>query len=576
MNHYLAPVLRQQFNLYYRFGYTFIPNALLIPFDGVVGQTQVNEVLKFLLQVTPFEYDEEYVILHVQSEGEAIGGNIKFDIQQLTSVYPLSQQAKASIAQKIDQRITLGNPLFESSLAKVEDTIQKEETIKGIEALWSIFLENDTEKDKYITLLDLDCILNALSLRSKGRKPSDLKDESYLAYLLTYERYGYFPKEGIGYFYDAGQIFAHSINKPFEGGKLHSLLNQIYKERSTAGFDKVVSKIENEPLAAPYKSMNTVDGIRQYVLTPLFLLLKDHIRNADSFSAVKDSNFFTHARENFNAEFKAAIILLGAFFKFKAFYDEYYNIVNLDIYQAQPLLPPVIKESIKQTQVEAITATEQETENQTTTETSEQLEPSEKLSATEAPDVQHLQIESTEVLSVEEPTSDVVPDPLQSEASTDSIDSRVTFEANITDEATPEIVSQSEEAKSDISEIREKETDGAKDAETQLGFSFISKEQDSPSNSSISNVELTTNDAVPSNSTDPIQEEGNNERIEPIAEPDIKKPKKLRAKSTKSKKKLKAEVTLLTSDTKDDNGVTPGETVDLTIEKDTKATSVKE
>ncbi|KAA5548351.1 hypothetical protein [Adhaeribacter rhizoryzae] len=340
-NHFLTPVLRQQFTLFYRFGYTFVPDALLIPFEGAIQQSQKDELLKLLSQITPFEYDEEYVILHLQQEGELKPGNTKFEIQQLTTVYPLSKHAKLSISQKIDDRIVLGEPLFESSLAIAEEFIIKQECLKGIEALWEIYLDEATDKDQVLALIGPEKIFHGLDLRSKGKKASELEDEEYWAYLLTYERYDYFPKERIGYFFDAGQLFAYSKEIAFEGSKLHNLLTQLFSLNQKLNFEKIVEKIENDPLAAGYKSKSQFGELKLYVLAPLFLFLKEEIRNAESFTAIKGSPAFSYAKTTFPLEFKAAIILLGAFFKFKTFYDEYYNILNLDIYQAQPQLPAV-------------------------------------------------------------------------------------------------------------------------------------------------------------------------------------------------------------------------------------------
>ena len=113
MNQFLSILLRSQFNLFYRFGYTFIPNSELIEFDGNISEEVKVKLVKKFATTTPFEYDEEYLILHLDKKSLNECDFTQFDIQDVVAVYPLSRQAKVSIESKIDQRIKLGNPIFE-------------------------------------------------------------------------------------------------------------------------------------------------------------------------------------------------------------------------------------------------------------------------------------------------------------------------------------------------------------------------------------------------------------------------------------------------------------------------------
>ena len=82
MKQFLGIVLRNQFNLFYRFGYTFIPKSQLVEFDGNINNETRESIIKQFKTVTPFEYDEEYLILHLEKKilMKVILFNLKFKI----------------------------------------------------------------------------------------------------------------------------------------------------------------------------------------------------------------------------------------------------------------------------------------------------------------------------------------------------------------------------------------------------------------------------------------------------------------------------------------------------------------
>jgi hypothetical protein len=63
MKHFLSILLRNQFNLFYRFGYTYIPKCQLIEFDGVINESTKEDLIRLFSETTPFEWEEEYLII---------------------------------------------------------------------------------------------------------------------------------------------------------------------------------------------------------------------------------------------------------------------------------------------------------------------------------------------------------------------------------------------------------------------------------------------------------------------------------------------------------------------------------
>lgn len=337
MKQYLSILLRNQFNLFYRFGYTYIPKCQLLEFDGVINESTKENLIKLFSETTPFEWEEEYLILHFDKSELLEGQVINLQIQDIVKVYPLSAQAKSSIETKIDQRIRLEKPVFENILPKVEQTIEKHELEKAIQALWNI-CDIEDDLNKFISNIGLDNIFNGLERRKTGTKPNQIKDGNYWEYVLAYDRFDYFPNSILGYFYDAGQIFANTKGLPsFEGSVLHKFLQDINSSKPEIKIKEIVKLLETEEQGKKYVSQTTANEQLQYLITPLYLMLKDEIRKAED---IKNTNLFKHLKtlKEFGSSFNYAVILLGAFFGFKKFYDAYYDNLNLRFYKSyQPV-----------------------------------------------------------------------------------------------------------------------------------------------------------------------------------------------------------------------------------------------
>lgn len=332
MKQYLSIVLRNQFNLFYRFGYTFIPKAQLLEFDDEINDETKENIIKQFKTVTPFEYDEEYLILHLEKAVNNESDFVQFEINNVVAVYPLSQQAKISIESKIDQRIRLEKPIFETVLPAIETEIENKEVEKAISALWTI-CKIESPLEKYITTLGLENILNGLEYRKHGTKANKIQNGNYWEYLIAYDRFDYFPNSTLGYFYDSGQVFAFSKGLPtFEGSGIHKFLEKLNSTNPTAKLPDIIKYLETEEQLKSYVSQTTTTDIKQYIVAPLYLMLRDEIRKSDDIAQTKLFKNLDYLKK-FDDSFSYAIILLGAFFGFRKFYDNYYEALNLRFYK---------------------------------------------------------------------------------------------------------------------------------------------------------------------------------------------------------------------------------------------------
>lgn len=331
MKQYLTIILRTQFTLFYRFGYTFIPTSQLIGLDGDNSNEEEKIALQFSM-TSPFEYDEEYLILRLETKECCKSDFIQLDIIDIVAIYPLSEQAKISIESKIDHRIKLEKPIFETVLPKIEADIQEQEVKKAIAAIWKI-CKIESPLEKYIANVDLENIFNGLEFRKQGTRANEIRNGNYWEYLIAYDRFEYFPNSTLGYFYDAGQVLAFSKGRPtFEGSAIHKFLERLDAANPTVKLPDIIKFLETEEELKGYVSQTTTSDIKQYIVAPLYLMLRDEIRNSDDVAQTKLFKNLDYLK-TFEDSFNYAVILLGAFFGFGKFYDNYYETLNLRFYK---------------------------------------------------------------------------------------------------------------------------------------------------------------------------------------------------------------------------------------------------
>ncbi|MDL2247164.1 hypothetical protein LJC05_00330 [Bacteroides sp. OttesenSCG-928-J23] len=333
MEQFLSVFLRAKFNLFYRFGYSFVTKTELIKFNGNITDKVKNKVVEKFETITPFEYDEEYLVLHLKKIKGERGSVFRFEIQDLVAIYPLSLQAKISIESKIDQRIRLEEPFFETILPKIESRFDKEEVEKGINILCKV-CEIMPPIDKYISDIRIENIFRGLEHRKNGAKANKIQGCNYWEYLIMYERYDYFPNSILGYFYDAGQIFAFSKGKKtFEGSSIFHFLEKLKSEKKISELSDVISSLEVAEQSRAYVSQATVNNIKEYIVAPLFFMLKDDIRKSKD---IRDAMLFRCSKDleaKYGDSFYYSIVLLGAFWGYRKFYDLYYDEINLCFYK---------------------------------------------------------------------------------------------------------------------------------------------------------------------------------------------------------------------------------------------------
>ncbi|GAB3995133.1 hypothetical protein GCM10028807_34480 [Spirosoma daeguense] len=336
MKHFLNILLRDQFRLFYRFGYTFLPKSSLIEFEGHITHDVKDAIVKQFARAAPFEYEEEYLIIHFQ-KSLSYEEFIFFEIQDIVTIYPLSERSKSSIELKIDQRIKLENPIFEIELPRIEFEIEKKEIENAISALW-IICKIDVNRENFVSTIGTENIFKGIELRRVGAKADKIIGKNYWECLLAYDRFDYFPNSTLGYFYDAGQVFAFSKGlTTFEGSDLYKLLEHLNVENSTIKFPEIIRQLETDERSKKYISQTTLANLKLYIIAPLYLMLRNEIRKSDELTQTRLFKNLDYLK-TFGDNFYCTVILLGAFFGFRKFYDSYYDALNLRFFKKRDAL----------------------------------------------------------------------------------------------------------------------------------------------------------------------------------------------------------------------------------------------
>lgn len=346
MSH-LYVITKQEFTSLYRFGKIPLVSEKIINTKDK-NTTEINNlVYNSFLSLPYFVGDEEYLIISFENN---VTDGIWLGIENVLEIIPLTSAAKNSFEMKFDIKLEFKEARFEKVVFKVEEHIDIQERYRGAEVFWKL---NNVDNE-YEPLLPNDIIERAYQKRINGKKSNDFQDDFFI-HLLAYDRYEFFPNTDLGYFYDVGEIFAHSKGLPsFRPTNFHSFLEKNKHELSDKPLIELGKIIlENDETSRFTKKM-TVNGLKQYIASAIFLKFKEDLREHDT---TKDSNIGDLIRKlrkcgQFIDELNLAIFLTGSFFGYKKFYGDLYEFAGLKIFKPK-LKQPQSEMNIKNEQIQS-------------------------------------------------------------------------------------------------------------------------------------------------------------------------------------------------------------------------------
>jgi len=373
---------KQEFTSLYRFGQ--IPLNLKKIIETVSSSKEETDakVFEVFMSLPYFVGDEEYLIICFENK---LIKEIWLEIENVSEIIPLTKAAKNSYQMKFDSKLDFGHPRFESVVKKVVEETDIQEMYRGAKAFWNLC----KVKKKYEDKLSEKVIKTVYNKRMNGIKSVDFTEDFFI-HLLAYDRYQFFPNTDLGFFYDVGEILAHSKGFPsLKGSGLYNYLENnkdTFAQKSFLEISEIISKSDD---VLKFKEQLTVSNLRQYIVAAIFLKFKADLSERDTIQNSESSKMILEFREskyNFTEELNFAIYLTGTFFTYKKFYDELYDLAGLKVFKKKPKSTP-IKEvtNSKETPTEETPTEETPTEETPTEETPTEETPTEETPTEEAP-----------------------------------------------------------------------------------------------------------------------------------------------------------------------------------------------
>ncbi len=326
-------VSRDNFIRLYRYGNIKIIKNFIFSDNENLRDNLVN-----LLQDMQCEHDEDYVILRFLSDpSPQTYNNILYalKIQNVQHIYVLSQQALGYYKPKFNPRIQFMIDPY-TVLGEVNEYNELYDMEKGVD----VFIEQ-------FDFIDREQIEEELQLDFK-KKLLEMNDslssefESFYLDLIFYKRKSFFPDNDIGFIYDLMIIATlkkrkeNTIKNHHQGQlKLDSspTYNKVKNERRESLYEYInfLENNEDEDIKNFIKSIGHKELIVGAIFLKIYKLLLD-----------KNNNFYKDIQNvvdvfsnDYRNEVSISLYLIGLLFGYKELYNDYYDFLNLDIYNSQ-------------------------------------------------------------------------------------------------------------------------------------------------------------------------------------------------------------------------------------------------
>jgi hypothetical protein len=322
---------KQEFNSLYRFGkIPLVLSKIINPLNKTSSELD-DLIYNEFLKIPFFVGDEEYLIIIFENN---LIDNVWLEIETVSEVIPLTKAARNSIQLKFDSRIDFKDARFEHVINRVEEYIDIQERYRGAKAFCNLCQINVSSQD----LVTNEVITKSYYNKINGRKSEEFKDD-FLVHLLSYDRYDFFPNSDLGFYYDVGQIFAHSKGKiSLVGSNFHSFLETHKQELSELDFLQIAQIISNSETIQKFTEQLTFSGNKIYLASALFLKFISDLTDRETIKGSETSKLIKKIRNENKLvnELNLAIYLTGAFFGYQKFYDDLYDLVDLKIFSRTP------------------------------------------------------------------------------------------------------------------------------------------------------------------------------------------------------------------------------------------------
>jgi len=318
-----------------------IPAEVGSSLDDVRAPGELEQVL---VDTIP-EYDEDFQIIislvedipdkkYKNREGRHVAYVQEIAISDLKRLYPITERGSRLLKSRLDNNIQLGPPLFEDAIEEQDRRRSRQQARAGGNALIELYRLHEMA-ESWIDEKRKEEILDAV--RSKVREGNFKTPKSIVDSIIQYDRQDkpQFPSTSIGSVYDYFSVVRawHKANCEEEAYRevVEKVLKPAQTELKQLGRNTPAYQAAcTEELTECFQDLETISPINGGRCPPragiLFLDLRDQFRQSSSLDNTSIDNWGHALQENSHArEFAFGLWMVGAFFDFSTFADDYYE-----------------------------------------------------------------------------------------------------------------------------------------------------------------------------------------------------------------------------------------------------------
>jgi hypothetical protein len=297
------------------------------------------------------EYDEDFQVVLALVEdvaerkyrevdtGEAIkqGAAVQqIDISDLARLYPLTERGGRLLESRLEDNIQLGPPFFESEIEMQDRRRNRQQAREGGDALLKLY-EMREFRDSAIDSEAREKVLDAVHTKVRGNRSGDYS--SMIASVIEYDRHDKpeFPSTSLGNVYDYFSIVRVQHQRKCPKDEYQKVLEEVLKPAqdvlNRVGREMPACEVVcEEELSQSFHRLETMSPLDIGTCPPragiMFLNLRDELRRSTSIHDTSVEAWARYIRDDHRLEFTIGLWMIGAFFDFSTFADEYYELIK--------------------------------------------------------------------------------------------------------------------------------------------------------------------------------------------------------------------------------------------------------
>lgn len=309
MHNYIIVARKQDLADLVNYGEILVPLYSFIPYQGefeaLGGDNEIRK--EAFAHVNPFTYTSSYVVLDVQTDEQLTGADeYRLDIQNVRHVAPLDRSGQTDMEISWGEGFKFSEPLWDSGVRDVFVANTARLARLGAHDMWDIFgiqedikpLDEKFSDDRIRRFCE--CVYDSTGHDKLGKWKDKNETEWYLwLYLLRYERHQPWPKDTMGYVYDAVSV-AHNwlegsdLGDGVRNSPIIAFLDQLHSQKPDIYLSQTLMALKQRASDA----RDDKDSVRGFVHTlgpngflgtmVIFLLLKGrYVSNGNNLSKIK-------------------------------------------------------------------------------------------------------------------------------------------------------------------------------------------------------------------------------------------------------------------------------------------------